>query len=142
MIDTTIGQNTFLNSVVYEGKILSDWINHFKIDFSGGDVDVLTTFISKSSEANYLYGKIKPYFELIESKLKKKYNEEKVLLVESYTLDKTKRVPNLEILDSMVKDLLKKQYEELDIAKYILTTFEIIIKNYEQLSYLVSKKFS
>lgn len=142
MIDTTINQNTFLNSVVYEGKILSDWINYFKLDFNGGENDVLTTFMNKSSEANFLYSKIKPYFELIEAKLKKKYNEEKVLLVETYTLDKTKRVPNLDILDSMVKDLLKKQYEELDIARYILTTFEIIIKNYEQLSYLVSKKFS
>ena len=44
-------------------------------------------------------------------------------------------------IDEFLK-LCKKEDEELDIARYILTTFEIIIKNYEQLSYLVSKKFS
>ena len=142
MSDPTIKQNTILNSVVYEGKLLSEWIQYFRIDFNAmEDEEVIPIFLAKSSEAYYLFSKIRPYYELLESRFKRKLESSKLNIIERISSDKTKRLPNQDIIDSTARLSVQIEAEELETAKFIMSTFDIILKEYDSLSYIISKKF-
>jgi hypothetical protein len=136
-------QDVFLNSLAFEGKVLSEWIDFFKFDMSSiPEGRILDTFLDKSSEAHYLYGKIKPYSDTVESKLKRDFELDKIKYIESISSDKTKRLPSQEVIDLKVKEGLMTRYEELETIKAIMITFDLIIKKYDSMSYLISKKIN
>lgn len=142
MSDPTIKQNTILNSVVYEGKLLSEWIQYFRMDFNTmEDGEVIPVFLTKSSEAYHLFSKIRPHCELLESRLKRKFESSKLNIIERISSDKTKRLPNQDILDSTARLSVQIEAEELETVKFIMSTFDIILKEYDSLSYIISKKF-
>lgn len=142
MADPTIKQNTILNSVVYEGKLLSEWIQYFRMDFNTmEDGEVIPVFLTKSSEAYHLFSKIRPHCELLESRLKRKFESSKLNIIERISSDKTKRLPNQDILDSTARLSVQIEAEELETVKFIMSTFDIILKEYDSLSYIISKKF-
>ena len=104
MADPTIKQNTILNSIVYEGKLLSEWIHYFRMDFNAmEDGEVIPVFLAKSSEAYHLFSKIRPHCELLESRFKRKLESSKLSIIERISSDKTKRLPNQDILDSTAR---------------------------------------
>lgn len=143
MINISSKQDVFLNSLAYEGKVLSEWIDFFKFDINSiPEGKILDTFLEKSSEAYYLYGKIKPYCDTMESRLKRDFELDKNKYIESISSDKTKRLPSQEVIDLKVKERLIARYEELETIKVIMITFDLIIKKYDALSYLISKRIN
>lgn len=140
-IATSNSQNNLLNSVSYEGKVVSEWINYFKIDFTDEGGKLYSSFMERSSEAYDLLEKIKPYTQYLESRLERIHAETKTEIIEKLKDDKSKRLPNLEILENLTKNKIGEKYEEYEIAKMILTVFEIIVKKYDTMSYMVNRKY-
>lgn len=140
-LDTSFSQDNLLNSVAYEGRLLSEWVTHFKLDFSGEGGDIFSTFMDRMAESYYLLSKIKPYVEVLERRLEMLHSETKGVIIEQLQEGTTKRLPNVEALDNMTRVRLKSKYEELSVAQHILSTFEVIVKKYDTLSYMVNKKY-
>jgi len=136
-------QNLTFNTVIFEGKLMSEWVDYFRLNLSEMESgNVIPAFLSKTAEASYLMSKIKPFAELELSKLKREHDSKKISIIESYSSgDKTRRAPSLEVLDSMAKNLLKEKYDRYDIIQMIATTFEVIISQYDKMSYMINKVY-
>lgn len=129
-----IFDTSIYNSIFFEKKTLSEWIEFFKIDISLDNYSLI--FEEKLAKIYDLNSIIFPFFKKTESLLKRKFEKKRIEKINEYTSN-SKRIPSQEILDSLIREEMADEYSRFEDIKIIYDVITSILSKYETFSYRI-----